>query len=325
MEIVVQLAWMVAGLALLYFGAEWLVRGSVDIALRLGVSALVVGLTVVSFGTSAPELLVSLQATLGPVSKADIAVGNVIGSNICNIALLLGIAALIRPLKVGSRVVRRELPILCVVSVVFVAMLWDRRIERWEGAVLVAGICIYLWTSVRFARKHPDDPFQEEVPKELIEEVQSGKPGKLLIDLLRIAAGLGLLVLGAKWLVDSGVVLARLAGVSEAVIALTLVAFGTSVPELATTVVASMRRQADIITGNVVGSNLFNMMLVIGLAVLIKPMVIEHIQVVDLVVMLAVTFVMIPFLVRDFVLNRLEGALLLLGYASYMGWLFWSG
>ena len=127
-------AWLCFGLALLYFGAEWLVRGSSEIALRSGLSPLVVGLTVVAFGTSAPELLVSLRANLDPKTEADIAVGNVIGSNICNIALMLGIAALIRPLAVGSQLVKRELPILCLVSAVFVWMLWDRRIERPGGS-----------------------------------------------------------------------------------------------------------------------------------------------------------------------------------------------
>lgn len=326
MEIIVHSAWLAFGLALLYFGAEWLVKGSSEIALRWGLSPLVVGLTVVAFGTSAPELLVSLRANLDPTTGADIAVGNVIGSNICNIALLLGIAALIRPLAVGSQVVKRELPILCCVTIVFVWMLWDRRIDRWEGFLLVAGIIVYLWTSVRFALKHPHDPFEGEVSEKAVEQARSGGRGRWWVDIGLILAGFCALVWGAERLVESGVALARIAGISEAVIGLTLVAFGTSLPELATTVVASARRQADIIAGNLVGSNLFNMMVVMGITASIKPVVAEEIQVVDLAVMLAATFVLVPFLCgRGFVLSRREGGLMVLGYAVYCTWLFQPG
>jgi len=325
MEILVHSAWLVFGLALLYFGAEGLVRGSSEIALRSGLSPLVVGLTVVAFGTSAPELLVSMQANLDPTTDADIAVGNVIGSNICNIALMLGIAALIRPLKVSSQVVKRELPILCVVSAVFVWMLWDRRIERWEGFLLVGGIVVYLWTSVRFALKNPHDPFEGDVPDAVIEKARTGGAGRWAIDIALVLVGFAALVWGADCLVDSGVELARIAGISEAVIGLTLVAFGTSLPELATTVVASTRRQADIIAGNLVGSNLFNIMLVMGLTASIKPVFAGEIQTVDLGVMMLATVVLVPFLIRGFLLSRFEGALLVLGYAVYCTWLFKPG
>lgn len=325
MEILVHSAWLTLGLALLYFGAEWLVKGSSEIALRSGLSPLVVGLTVVAFGTSAPELLVSMQANLDPTTDADIAVGNVIGSNICNIALLLGIAALIRPLSMGSQVVKRELPILCGVSVVFVWMLWDHRIERWEGLVLVAGIVAYLWTSVRFALKNPHDPYKEEVSSTVVELAGKGGPWRWLVDIGLVLLGFGALVWGADLLVNNGVVLARIVGISEAVIGLTLVAFGTSLPELATTVVASVRRQADIITGNLVGSNLFNMMMVMGITASIKPVIAGEIQVVDLWVMLAATFVLIPFLWRGFLLSRWEGAVMVIGYGVYCTWLFQPG
>jgi cation:H+ antiporter len=323
MDAVMNLMWLGLGLGLLYFGAEWLVGGSSDIALRLGVSPLVVGLTVVAFGTSAPELVVSLQANLDPAIKPDIAVGNIVGSNICNIALLLGLAAVIRPLMLGSQVVKRELPILCGVTVVFVAMLWDGEIERWEGLVLVAGICVYLWLTVRLAKRYPHDVVEAGDAEESLEKARSGGGRRLALDLFKVAVGLAVLVAGANRAILGGVELARLVGVSEAVIGLTLVALGTSLPELATTVVAASRHESDLITGNVVGSNLFNMMLVMGVAASIKPIHVEHIRHSDLFVMLAATFVLVPFFVgRTFRLNRIEGGLLLLGYAGYCVWLF---
>jgi len=323
MDAVAHMMWLAGGLVLLYFGAEWLVRGSSEIALRLGASPLVVGLTVVAFGTSAPELVVSLQANLDPATKPDIAVGNIVGSNICNIALLLGLAAVIRPLALSSQVVKRELPILCGVSVVFVAMLWDGRIERWEGLVLAAGICGYLWATFRLASRYPHDALEGEVSGEMVEKARTGGAGRLAMDVFKIVAGLAMLVVGANRAIFGGVELARLVGVSEAVIGLTMVAFGTSLPELATTVVAATRRESDLIAGNVVGSNLFNMMMVMGLAASIKPIRVEHIQHADLLVMLAVTFVLVPFFVgREFRLNRIEGGVLMLGYGAYCVWLF---
>ena len=147
---------VVIGLAFLYYGAEWLVKGSAEIALRLGISPLVVGLTVVAFGTSAPELLVSVQANLETPPKGDIALGNIVGSNICNIALILGAGALVRPIVVHAQIIRREVPILLVISIVFVAMLWNGSISRWEGGILFAGIIIYVWVSIRQARKEPE-------------------------------------------------------------------------------------------------------------------------------------------------------------------------
>jgi cation:H+ antiporter len=321
MEIVVHSAWLVFGLALLYFGAEWLVRGASEIALRSGLSPLVVGLTVVAFGTSAPELLVSMKANLDPTTEADIAVGNVIGSNICNIALLLGVAALIRPMRLSSQVVKRELPVLCGVSGLFAWMIWDRRLEHWEGFVLVGGIAVYLWTSVRFALKNPDDPLEEEIPEKVIEKARRAGGARWVVNLGLIVMGLGCLVWGAERLVGSGVVLARLAGVSEAVIGLTLVALGTSLPELATTIVASVRRQADIIAGNLVGSNLFNMMVVMGITASVKPVVAGGIQTVDLGVMLLATAVLVPFMISGFLLSRIEGAVLVVGYGVYCAWL----
>jgi cation:H+ antiporter len=315
-EILVYVGWLALGLVLLSFGADWLVKGAAEIALRAGVTPLVVGLTVVAFGTSAPELLVSLKANLDPNTQADIAVGNVVGSNICNIALLLGLAALIRPLVVSSQVVRREIPILLVVTAAFVAMIWDGHLARWEGVVLAVGIVGYVFTSIRLARKSPADPGIE-----LPEEVAKDEGGPVWKSVLWIVIGLAGLVYGADRLVFGGVALAHRFGVPEVVIGLTLVALGTSLPELATTIAASRRNETDIITGNIIGSNLFNLMAVMGIASAVKPITVGSLNRIDLAVMSGFTLALLPVLMRKRRINRIEGALLLVGYFTYCLWL----
>lgn len=316
MEILVNLGWLLLGLVLLSVGADWLVRGASEIALRAGVTPLVIGLTVVAFGTSAPELLVSLKANLDPNTQADIAVGNVVGSNICNIALLLGLAALIRPLTVGSQVVKREIPILLVVTAAFVAMIWDGRLARWEGIVLFVGIVAYVFTSIRMARRHPKD-LAIELPEEVVEEAG----GSVWKSVGWVIVGLAGLVYGADRLVVGGVAIARTVGVSEVVIGLTLVAIGTSLPELATTIAASRRNETDIIAGNIIGSNLFNLMAVMGAASALKPITVGSLNRLDLAVMSGFTLVLVPFLAKRARINRIEGGLLLVGYFTYCVWL----
>lgn len=311
-ELLANLGWLALGLVLLSFGADWLVRGSCEIALRAGITPLVIGLTVVAFGTSAPELLVSLQANLKPDTEADIAVGNVVGSNICNIALLLGFAALLRPLVVGSQVVRREIPILLGVTAVFVAMIWDGHLARWEGAILAVGIVAYVVSSIRLARRDPDDP-GIELPEEVAGD-SAGKPWKSVVWVL---AGLAGLVVGADRLVVGGVAVAEMMGVPELVIGLTLVALGTSLPELATTVAAARRRETDIIAGNIIGSNLFNIMAVMGIASSVKPITVANLNHVDVLVMSGFTVALVPLILRGRRINRIEGGLLLVGYFTY--------
>lgn len=316
MEVLVNLAWLVFGLLLLSFGADWLVRGASELALRAGVTPLVIGLTVVAFGTSAPELLVSLQANLKPDTEADIAVGNVVGSNICNIALMLGIAALIRPFVIHSQVVRRELPILLLVTGVFTAMIWDGRLSRLEGSLLTLGIITYVWTSVRLAKHDP-----HAVNVELPENLEKPSKGPVRSSVMWVLVGLGGLVIGADRLVAGGVAIAEMAGVPEVVIGLTLVAIGTSLPELATTVAAARRRETDLIAGNIIGSNLFNMMAVMGIASAVKPIAAPALQRLDLGVMCGFTLLLVPFLMRGARLNRIEGGVLVIGYLAYCVWL----
>lgn len=321
MDLLVQIGWLVLGLALLSFGADWLVRGASDLALRARVSPLVVGLTVVAFGTSAPELIVSLKANLDPDTEADIAVGNVIGSNICNIALLLGLAALIRPFTVHSQIVKRELPVLLLVTAVFVAMIYDRRLDRWEGVLLFAGIVFYVVHSIRLARAVPNDPASVDLPEEALEQAKQTGAGAFLAAVGWLLLGLGALIYGADRLVESGVVLARLMGVPELVIGLTMVAIGTSLPELATTIAATRKGQTDLIAGNLIGSNLFNILTVMGLASAVKAIDLGSLNTLDVVVMCGFTVLLIPFLARGARLNRVEGGILLGGYLVYCVWL----
>lgn len=313
--------WLLLGLTLLYFGAEWLVKGSSEIALKVGISPLVVGLTVVAFGTSAPELLVSLKANMHVPPQGDIALGNVVGSNICNIALILGVGALIRPITVHAQILKREMPLLLVASVVFVAMLWDGQIARWEGGILAAGIVIYVIASIRMARREPRPEQFDEFSEEDVKEIKKAGAGRIVLDILLVVIGLVTLVYGADRMVVSGEALARIFGVPEAIIALTLIAFGTSLPELATSIVASIKNQGDIITGNAIGSCMFNLLAVVGIAALVLPLNASELNKSDLWVMLGVTAMVFPFLASGRGLARSEGAVLLTGYLAYCSWL----
>jgi cation:H+ antiporter len=317
--------WLFGGLALLYFGAEWLVKGSSEIALRLGLSPLVVALTVVAFGTSSPELLVSLQANLKEPPQGDIALGNIVGSNICNLALILGAGALVRPIVINAQIIKREMPVLISVAILFVVFLWDNSISRWEGGVLFAGIILYVWSSFRQAALEPETGQFEEFEAEELEAVREAGASRILFDLVLIVLGIGALVYGADRLVESGVSIAERFGVPEAIIALTLVAFGTSLPELATSVVASLRRQGDIITGNAIGSCIFNILAVAGFVALVAPLDGAGLHRGDLWVMLGVTCLIVPFMTSRMRLSRFEGGILLCGYLGYCSYLWMRG
>ncbi len=316
MDLWMDLGWVVLGLALLYFGAEWLVRGSSSLAVRAGISPLVVGLTVVAFGTSAPELVVSVKANL--VGQSELALGNVVGSNICNICLVLGVAALIFPLHIKRQVVRREMPILLVVSFVFYWMLRDGMVSVGEAGALAVGIVLYVVFSLRAAKK---EPTESGVDGEALAAAEKSGFGAVLLDVFLVALGMVVLVFGADSLVRGGASLASGFGVSEAVIGLTLVAFGTSLPELATSVVAAMKKEGDICVGNAVGSCIFNLLAVIGIAGLFGPLETGGITSVDLWVMLGATIVLLPMMAKGMSLARWEGAVLLAAYLGYTTWL----
>ncbi len=315
MEMFVSVLLLIVGLALLYYGAEWLVAGSSEIALRLGISPLVVGLTVVAFGTSAPELLVSVNANRA--GQPDMALGNVIGSNICNIALILGVGALIKPITIKLQIIRREMPILIVSSLIFAAMLWDGVLQRWEGFILAAMIVIYVVASIYFARHEPESSDTEDID-ELAEAVKhAGEKGRLKRNVIFIVMGLVALVFGANLLVENGQKIAIVLGVPASVIALTMIAFGTSLPELATSVVASIRNQGDLITGNAIGSCIFNLLAVVGITGSISAIKAHEINWTDMATMVGVSVLILPFMVTRRHLSRVEGAILLAGYLGY--------
>jgi cation:H+ antiporter len=313
-----DIGWVFGGLVLLYFGAEWLVKGSSELAIRLGISPLVVGLTVVAFGTSAPELVVSVKANLD--GQGGMAIGNVIGSNICNIALVLGFGAVIFPIAIPRQVICREIPILLVASVVFLLMMRDGTMERLEAGVLFSGIVLYVITSLVEARK--EDPNQsEDISPEMIGAARNSGSGRLFFNIFLIVGGGITLVIGADRMVTGGESIARFYDVPEAIIGLTLFAFGTSLPELATSVVAAIKKQGDIIVGNAVGSCVFNLLAVVGMAGLIAPLNDDGVTWIHYTVMLGATVILIPMMWHRMKLDRWEGGLLVLGYLGFTAWL----
>jgi cation:H+ antiporter len=311
LEIILYLS---GGIIMLFAGAEGLVRGGSSLALRIGIAPLVVGLIVVSLGTSSPELVISLKAALE--NNGNISLGNVVGSNIANIALILGVAAIIRPMKVQAQIVRREIPIMILVSLILVIFLIDHMITFTEGIVFSIGIIIYSFISVYLAKKENNKLIEDEFAEGL-----SKKPLNTWLSLIFIVAGLGLLVFGANLFLEAAVEIATIFGMSQAVIGLTIVAIGTSLPELVTSAVASIKKEADIAIGNAVGSNVFNILLILGITAIIIPINAEEISYIDLGVMLIAAVIILPLSRTGFVLNRWEGALLLAGYFVYIYYL----
>ena len=306
---------LMAGFAVLTAGAEGLVRGSASLAVRIGLTPLIVGLTVVAFGTSTPELVVSLMASLN--QQADIAVGNVVGSNIFNIGIILGLTALLCPVRVSLQVIRHDGPIMVGVSLLGLFLVRQGALTRGVGLGLVVMLIAYVAHSVRQARK--------ETAADIVQQFEEGVPARsssLPRDLIFIGGGLTLLVAGSRLLVVSATDLARLMGVSEAVIGLTIVAAGTSLPELATSLIAAVRRQPDIAVGNVIGSNIFNILGILGAASVARPISAGGITLLDLWVMVGFSIALLPLLYTDLKLQRWEGLLLLLGYGAYL-WFLW--
>jgi len=305
--------YLVGGLIMLFIGAEGLIRGSSNLALKIGITPLVVGLTVVAFGTSTPELVVSLKAAL--LGNSSISLGNVVGSNIVNIALILGVAALIRPLDVHANVIRREIPIMIVISLLLLLILIDGEIGFIDGLMFVTGLIVYLIINIIMARKEKNPEVDAEFKEGLKSKI--GIP----VSIVLMIAGLGLLILGANLFVQSAVAIAKIFNVSDAIIGLTIVAVGTSLPELITSIVASYKKEADIAIGNVVGSNIFNILGILGITAIIIPISSVGISYFDLGVMLFAAIILLPLSRTGFSISRLEGALLLAGYAAYIYYL----
>jgi len=310
-ELLMIALYITGGLVLLYFGADWLVQGAVTLALHLGLSPLIVGLTVVALGTSVPEALVSVQAAIG--HQGGIALGNVIGSNILNIALILGLSSLILPLKVDSRIVKADVPLLTGATFMLVVLLEDFHISRMEGAFLLLCIVFYVTGNIMTVKR--TSPEEDKIEGMEIPE-DSGKT--LWRDVGFLILGIVTLGFGANFLVTGAVDLARIFGLSEALIGLTIVSIGTGTPELATALMAAFRKSPDLAIGNVVGSNLFNIMFVLGIAGLVAPLDGKGISSVDLYVMLGVTILLLPTVWTGRILDRKEGFLFLAIYVGYL-------
>jgi len=313
------IVYCLVGFVLLYFGAEWLVKGSSSLARSLGVTPIVIGLTVVAFGTSAPELLVSLVSSIK--GKSMIAVGNVVGSNICNIALVLGLSAVLNPIKSDPTVVRRDIPIMLAISLYLLVLSFNSTLGRIEGATLFIGIILYTFMNYYLAKKETAGAAEIESELEDIGFVASRTK-----QLVMIAAGIAGVVGGAQAVVDSAVFIMTEIGVSEKFIGLTIVAFGTSLPELATSVVAAMRGEMDISIGNLVGSNVFNIMSVLGVASLVRPIPIPGGFVgsglwIDYLVMMFTSFLPWLMMRKNYSVSRSNGFILLLCYGGYLTYL----
>ena len=299
---------LILGIALLYVGGEALVSGATGLGTRLGLSRMVVGLTVVAFGTSAPELAATLLAAISGVP--ELGVGNIVGSNIANIGLILGIAALIYALQSTRQFLRRELPIMLIVSAALIPVFWDGYVSRLEGVLFLICLGIYLWYTLKTGSL--DDELELE---------ESAQP--LWRSLAGVLLGIALLVVGAQALVTGATAIARSLGVSEAVIGLTLVAFGTSLPELASSVVAALKRETDIILGNVIGSNIFNVLAVLGLTALVSPFEQPlNLVLTDIFIMLGFGVALGLLMLRRQRLGRTGATALLLAYFVYVTTLF---
>lgn len=309
---IVSLFLFIVSIGILYVGAEMLVKGASSLALKLGLSALVVGLTVVAFGTSAPELVVSLNAAF--TGKGDIAIGNVIGSNIFNTTIILGLAALVKPLLVQMQLLRKDTPIMIGIMLIFTIFFLNHKIGRLEAAtlfLLLVGYTAYQIKQSRKESKKVADEFESAIDPKL-------PKSKLYFDIILIIAGLGALVGGSELMVHHAVIMAKLLGMSDALIGLTIIAAGTSMPELATSVLASYKGKSDIAIGNIIGSSVFNILAIIGLSGVITPIAAPEVYFSDIFIMIGVSALMFIFLATKRTLSKTEGFILVTGYIVYV-------
>lgn len=311
-----NIAFLVLGLVFLIWGAEWLVRGASRLAGKFGIPPLAIGLTIVAFGTSSPEMVVNVSSILS--GKEDIALGNVVGSNIFNVLFILGACALILPLSVQTKLIRWDVPIMICVSGLLYVLGLDHVLSRGEGLILLTGIVFYTWFCFYYSQK------EKKVPDEFVTEFgnagDSRKAGAILRDCVLIVLGLVILVLGSRWLVNSSVELARSFGVSELVIALTIVAAGTSLPEVATSILATIKGERDIAIGNVVGSNIFNILAIMGISGTIAGDGLNmnpKSMAVDIPFMILVAMLCYPIFRSKAQISRKEGLLFFVMYIGY--------
>jgi len=309
------------GLVLLVFGAEILVQGASRLASALGLSPLIIGLTIVAYGTSTPELAVSLQANWS--GEASLALGNVVGSNIFNVLCILGISAVITPLVVAQQLIRLDVPLMVLLSILVLFMGWNGNIDRIEGIILSLGGIAYTLFLLKQGNQE-DEEVQEEYEEEEHSWVNKIPLPPLVVNWLLVVGGIGLLVLGSRFLIDSSIAIAEHFGLSRLIIGLTIVAAGTSLPELATSVVASMRGKRDIAVGNVIGSNIFNILVVLGLSSTFSPQgldVSEAALRLDIPVMIAVAIACLPIFFTGNRIDRWEGLVFLAYYGAYTAYL----
>lgn len=302
----------VVGLVTISLGADWLITGASRVAAHYGVTPLMVGLTIVAFGTSAPELMVSTTAAVQ--GRAGLAVGNVMGSTVANVGLIVGLGALLSPIVVHERLLQRETPLLVLMLFIVMALSFNGVIGRLDGLLLVGGFLVYLWSLRRWGRT---GALAQSLAEEARQKVQGS--GRQYVNWIRITLGLALLLLGANWLVDAAVSIARMLDVPEEVIGASLVAVGTSVPELAATASAALRGMGDIAMGNIIGSNIFNLGLVLGTAAIVSPLRLAPFTVVaEVVPALVFCLALVPLAMSGSRVSRWEGALLLTGYAAFI-------
>ena len=307
-----------------YFGAEWLVKGSSNLSRELGIRPLIIGLTVIAFGTSSPELAVSLTASIK--ESSEIAIGNIIGSNIANIGLVLGITAMIFPLKVERNIIKNELPLMIAISVVFYLMAMDKKIGFIDGSFLFTGIILFtgyhIYRTIKSnSRSHNLTSVTDMAG--FADKQSLTRRKNLLLNILFIAIGLAGLLIGAQLLVKGAIFIAGRCGISEMAIGLTAVAFGTSIPEMATSVVSAFRKEAELCVGNIIGSNIFNILMVIGSVTLIRPLnVTQETLFFELPAMLLFSAVLIPMMMGTWAINRIKGFILVFGYCAFVVLLF---
>jgi len=312
-QILLSIAAVIAGFAVVIKGADWFVQGAAALARNLGVPTMVIGLTIVGIGTSAPEILISLIATID--GNPGLAVGNALGSNIANIGLVLGITALIVPLTVRSDILRREYPVMFIVMLVSLVLVIDGRLGRIDGLILLTGMVVMMWWMVMLSKRPNHDPMESEYEHE-IPRMKTGRA------LLWLVFGLVLLLISSRGLVWGAVNIAHALGISDLIIGLTIVAIGTSLPELAASVMSALRKEPDIAIGNIIGSNMFNLLVVLGLPGAIRPLPLNgEVLTRDFPFMIGLSialFIMAYGFRGRGKINRLEGGLLVVGYMAYL-------
>lgn len=315
--------WLLAGFVALTVGADVMVRGSTNIAARLGISPILIGLTVVSIGTSLPELAIGVTAARE--GSGELAVGNIAGTNIVNILFILGLSALLRPLAIEARTVRFDLPVMAVAALMFWGLAADGVLSRLDGVILVCGAVLYTGAVIRASRRESRaviGEFAQAYPTDEPDRPASG--GRAALDVVMMLGGIAIIIVGAEWLVDGAVGISRGFGVSDALIGLTVVAIGTSAPELVTTLVSTLRGERDIAIGNLLGSSIYNIMLILGVTCLVPAhglTLSSSLVWIDIPIMVAATLVCLPIFVSGRRVHRGEGAAMVAAYVAYLTFL----